>query len=1140
MAALLPLLLGGVFAFTGCTDYEEDINAINDRIDQLQTGEIADVASQVTSLKEALATAESTISGLESTVETLSGTTIPGLESRLEAVEALKTSLADLESDIQKINESLGDYATKEYVEATFATLDAIKTINADLGTVKGDLSVLEGKINDLETVEIPAIKESIEKAQGDADQAIADASAALGEIESLKEALKAYATKEELEVLSTKIEAVIDDVAGKLDITDFDKALGDALAAAIEEGGTITSYIAGQIEAAIEEYDIQGVVDLVNALQNKVEDIANRIQSLVFVPEYNDNCASLVAYTLFGEAVSDSVVIDATFRVTPASLAANLVSQQSENVFAYIIPVKTRAASVEETVIATAEDKTLKIEQGAKEGYINVELALPSEKFGKIATDPYAFALYVASKEDVETAAEGEDPLAGIDAGTYYSTDYVQVATSSADLELKDKYVLYNADAVKDKVYPTDTTYKVAWSVDPTLRYFYEGYTLHINFGTAENPEYLSLEDAAKKLRLEDASAITPAYGPYVTYSKDGIKDYFVVNQAVEPYGTSVDMAEDKEMTEVLGETVNVTNTFYFGEFSEGKYVVNNTQKYQVVNEPITINVNAADTAWSYALALKLADSETAPTAMTKNIRFNTVGYSVEGPLGEMDLAKVLTEGTLVDGGKKVTVKLDGEEVTLSPTPSIEVEAVDVDKNTVNIALKNYKFAQGGKYEYTFAYTYELADYPTTEYTVNFVVTLGAMPEDATVEYGEVELPFFTEGLEFIDLEDGYALAYEKAQAEKTWFKDAAEFKASLQLNNVTTKSVTKDETALTAGELQYTYLGVDPADAAQESSFIRFSSSVVKAIGEEFAFETEIKTWYGVTYTFTANGTIPDPEYKLAYDSANAPDGIVYLKYEENSDVYVLQTVDPANYLHVTGEIADLPADELTVSFEAVTKEDAQAGVVNIPALDKVLGVDVAKGDLTNPDNWVIDWSDYTARELEVKVILKAKDIVVDEKPLTIVAPELVAEFAAKGEPVQVTRKAGNDKVINLWEQLEAFAAEGYGDGKSFIPAGAAYTDISTVNASEAMALYGAEIKFDTQLIGKVADNGGSLIGSYDYDPLTGTLTYFGDNATIQSPVTFTIGATLTYYLDYNGKVQEDPQGAYRVELKVRISEE
>ena len=71
-------------------------------------------------------------------------------------------------------------------------------------------------------------------------------------------------------------------------------------------------------------------------------------------------------------------------------------------------------------------------------------------------------------------------------------------------------------------------------------------------------------------------------------------------------------------------------------------------------------------------------------------------------------------------------------------------------------------------------------------------------------------------------------------------------------------------------------------------------------------------------------------------------------------------------------------------------------------------------------------------------------------------------------------------------------------------------------------------------------MADNGGSYIGSYNYDSATGTLTYYGDNGTIQSPVTFTIGVTLSYYLDYNGKVQTDPQGAIKTELKVRISEE
>ena len=31
----------GVFAFTGCNDYEEDINSINNRLDELTTGQIA-------------------------------------------------------------------------------------------------------------------------------------------------------------------------------------------------------------------------------------------------------------------------------------------------------------------------------------------------------------------------------------------------------------------------------------------------------------------------------------------------------------------------------------------------------------------------------------------------------------------------------------------------------------------------------------------------------------------------------------------------------------------------------------------------------------------------------------------------------------------------------------------------------------------------------------------------------------------------------------------------------------------------------------------------------------------------------------------------------------------------------------------
>ena len=58
-------LVCGVFAFSGCADYETDINNLNDRVDALETGRIADVEDQLASLQEALASAESAIDAIE-------------------------------------------------------------------------------------------------------------------------------------------------------------------------------------------------------------------------------------------------------------------------------------------------------------------------------------------------------------------------------------------------------------------------------------------------------------------------------------------------------------------------------------------------------------------------------------------------------------------------------------------------------------------------------------------------------------------------------------------------------------------------------------------------------------------------------------------------------------------------------------------------------------------------------------------------------------------------------------------------------------------------------------------------------------------------------------------------------------------
>ena len=62
---LSMFLLGAMLLPVGCTDYDEDIQAVNDRIDNLLSGEIeplkADLAAAVNDLEDAIESAVATI-----------------------------------------------------------------------------------------------------------------------------------------------------------------------------------------------------------------------------------------------------------------------------------------------------------------------------------------------------------------------------------------------------------------------------------------------------------------------------------------------------------------------------------------------------------------------------------------------------------------------------------------------------------------------------------------------------------------------------------------------------------------------------------------------------------------------------------------------------------------------------------------------------------------------------------------------------------------------------------------------------------------------------------------------------------------------------------------------------------------------
>lgn len=225
-------LAGGMLAFTGCTDYEDDINKLNERIDALETGKIADVESQLSTLQNAINTAQTAIDALE------------GL-----GLDELKTTVEDLKLTIDGIN--LDDYATKSYADATFATKDAVSALEKSLGALETRLNTIEGKYDsDLKISEIIA---QVEDAQD-------DASSALGQIEALQEALGAYATAGALE----------DALGDKLNIEDFDAKFEEALKAALQNDGEVTGEIAQAIKDAVSEF---------NAL------FASRLTSISLIP---------------------------------------------------------------------------------------------------------------------------------------------------------------------------------------------------------------------------------------------------------------------------------------------------------------------------------------------------------------------------------------------------------------------------------------------------------------------------------------------------------------------------------------------------------------------------------------------------------------------------------------------------------------------------------------------------------------------------------------------------------------------------------------------------------------------------------------------------------------------------------------
>ena len=304
---------GLTFAYTSCTDYSEDIDANKERIDNLGNKlatveqQIASLKTDVTSLQTAKAEAEKAISALQTSLKSLQGKHEKDVEDVTKLINALQTKVTNLESEVSKINETIKTLATKEYVDATFATKNALTAAEEKIGGLRTDLTAAEGKIKALEDkydseLKISEILARIDAAKKAADVADSLARKSLGDVAALKTALGVYADKGALEAkiaLLDKADSTLN--ADKLDISAFDGKFDTALKRTLEtEGNVVSEEIAKQISTAKTELE-----NSINALRQYVDgkfdylySVAKRLKSLVFVPDLYVDGIEATEYT--------------------------------------------------------------------------------------------------------------------------------------------------------------------------------------------------------------------------------------------------------------------------------------------------------------------------------------------------------------------------------------------------------------------------------------------------------------------------------------------------------------------------------------------------------------------------------------------------------------------------------------------------------------------------------------------------------------------------------------------------------------------------------------------------------------------------------------------------------------------------
>lgn len=311
---LLALFVTGtMLAGVGCKDYDDDINKINDRLDELTTGKIADIESQISSM-------QTTIQNLQA------------LETRIKALEDAQVTDADLQKLQDAIDAIEANYVTKDYLTTTLSSYattqyvgEAIKAVTDALGSFTTDEAIQAA---------IDAAKQSAIEAAGKACE------------EAFKTAVES--------VIAGATEEPTSEI-GKA-FKEYDAHIKQLLTDAVEkEDGFINQAIAEQIKAAVD------------AMSAK---LSGRLTSLQVVPDLYVNGIETIELKSF-KYTAWNVTSSAAAETVKQGTATSTTAQDVTAVRYLVSPTTVTTEDIQEPSFVFEKAET---RSAVKEQLLNVD----------------------------------------------------------------------------------------------------------------------------------------------------------------------------------------------------------------------------------------------------------------------------------------------------------------------------------------------------------------------------------------------------------------------------------------------------------------------------------------------------------------------------------------------------------------------------------------------------------------------------------------------------------------------------------------------------------------------------------------------------------------------------------------------